>query len=244
MASRFDSKAAIGLACIVAVALGAGSVVWLRGGSTAPAAVPVAPRAGWDGPIGPGAIAATQPAAGVDEQPLTDGAGNLRVDPALRTLFDGYLAKPGGAAQLRAYLNSRLAPPARSQAADLVDAYLRYLRAEKELRAQVRFTKPDPSGLSDRQVGAMLAWQRDRAQLRARMLGTTVAQAWFDADDADCRTALEDWRKMRAPADSDEVDSNELRARRMHGAVLAQGRNERAQACARRLLDGDSGETQ
>jgi hypothetical protein len=206
--------------------------------------VPAAPRAGWDGPIGPGAIADPRPAAGTDEQPLTDGAGNLRVDTPLRTLFDGYLAKPGGAAQLRAYLNRRLAPPARSQAAGLVDAYLRYLQTEQQLRAQVRFTTPDPSGLSDRQVGDMLAWQRDRAQLRARMLGTTVAQAWFDADDADCRTALEDWRKMRAPADSEDVDSNELHARRRHGAVLEQGRNERAQACARRLMDEHSGETQ
>jgi len=244
MTSLFDSKAAIGLACVVAVALGAGSVVWLRGGGAAPAAAPAAPRASWDGPIGPGTIAGTQPAAGVDERSLTDGAGNLRVDTALRTLFDGYLAKPGGAAQLRAYLNSRLAPPARRQAADLVDAYLRYLRAEQELRAHVRLTRPDPSGLSDQQVGDMLAWQQDRAHLRARMLGTTVAQAWFDADDADCRTALEDWRRMRATVGSADVDSNELRARRRHGAVLEQGRNERAQACARRLMDGHSGETQ
>ena len=89
MASLFDSKAAVGLACVVAVALGAGSVVWLRGGSPAPAVAPAAQRAGWDGPIGPGAIADTQPAAVIDDHPLTDGAGNLRVDPALRTLFDG-----------------------------------------------------------------------------------------------------------------------------------------------------------
>jgi hypothetical protein len=34
------------------------------------------------------------------------------------------------------------------------------------------------------------------------------------------------------------VDSNELRARRVHGAVLEQGRNERAQACASRLMTG------
>jgi hypothetical protein len=243
MASLFDSKAAIGLACVVAVALGAGSVVWLRGGM-APAAAPAVQRAGWDGPIGPGAIADAPPPSVIDEQPLMDGAGNLRVDPALRALFDGYLAKPGGAAPLRAYLDGRLTPPARRQVADLVDAYVRYLRAERELRAQARFTKPDPSGLSDRQAAEMLAWQQDRAQLRARMLGTAVAQAWFDADDADCRTALEDWRRMRAPADSADVDSNELHARRRHGAVLEQGRNERAQACARRLMDEHSGETQ
>jgi lipase chaperone LimK len=245
MASVFDSKLAIGLACVAAVAFGAGSVVWLHGDGAQPAAPAAAPHAGWDAPIGPGGLvaggdAATPPPA---TPSLTDGAGNLRIDAGLRTLFDGYLAKTGAAArearaaQLRAYLDSRLTPPARGQAADLVDAYLRYLRAEGELRAQARLTRPDPSGLSDQQVAQMLAWQQERAHLRERMLGTTVAQAWFGADD-DCRSALEDWRKMRAPAGAEEVDSNELRARRVHGAVLEQGRNERAQACASRLMDG------
>lgn len=248
MASLFDSKMAIGLACVAAVALGAGSVVWLHGDGAPPVAATAAPRAGWDAPIGPGGLAAggdavTQVPAAAS---LTDGAGNLRIDAGLRTLFDGYLAKTGGAArqaraaQLHAYLNSRLAPPARGQAADLVDAYLRYLQAEEELRAQVRFTRPDPSGLSDQQVEQMLAWQQERAHLRERMLGMTVAQAWFGADDGDCKGALEDWRKMRAPAGAEEVDSNELRARRVHGAVLEQGRNERAQACASRLMDGSA----
>jgi hypothetical protein len=166
MTSLFDSKVAIGLACVVAVAVGAGSVVWLRGEGAAPAAAPAAARAGWDGPIGPGVVSAPAPAA-PDGPPLTDAAGNLRVDPALHTLFDSYLAKPGGAATLRAYLDHRLAPPARKQAADLADSYVRYLQA----------------------------------------------------DDA-------------------------LRARRRHGAVLEQGRNERAQACAQRLLAGPSGERQ
>ena len=243
MASLFDSKAAIGLACVVAVAVGAGSVVWLRGEGAAPAAAPTASQAGWDGPIGPGAVSAPA-AAALDGPPLTDAAGNLRVDPALHTLFDSYLAKPGGAADLHAYLDHRLAPPARTQAADLVDAYVRYVQADDALRARVRVTRPDPSGLSDRQLTDLLAWQQDREQLRSRMLGAAVAQAWFGADDADCRIALEDWRKMRAAVDSDEVDSNELRARRRHGAVLEQGRNERAQACARRLLAGHSGERQ
>lgn len=236
MASLFDSKAMVVLACVAAAAIGAGSVVWLRGGGAAPAAVSAGPGPGWEAPIGPGRVAAPAP-AGMDDT-LTDGAGNLRIDAGLRTLFDGYLAKTGGAAQLHAYLTSRLAPPARGQAVELADAYARYLQAEQALRAHVRLGSADPSGLSDRQVADMLAWLRERADLRERMLGTAVAQAWFGADDGACRAALEDWRKMRAPDDAEEVDSNELRARRLHGAVLEQGRNERAQACVRRLTGG------
>jgi lipase chaperone LimK len=235
VASLFDSKAMVGLACVAAAAIGAGSVVWLRGGGATPAAVSAAPRAAWDGPVRPGRVAAP---ADVDGPSLTDGAGNLRIDAALRALFDGYLAKTGGAARLHAYLARRLAPPARSQAVELADAYARYLQAGQALRAHVRLDWADPSGLSDRQVADMLAWMRERADLRERMLGTAVAQAWFGADDGDCRAALEDWRKMRAPDDAEEVDSNELRARRLHGAVLEQGRNERAQACVRRLTGG------
>jgi lipase chaperone LimK len=240
MASLFDSKAVAGLACVVAVAIGAGAVVWLRGGSAPAAPAPAAPRAGWDAPIGPGALSAGAEPEGPS---LTDSAGNLRIDAGLRTLFDGYL-KNGRAAQLHAWLNGRLQPPARGQASDLVDAYVRYLQAEQELRAQARLPRPDPAGLSDTQVAQMLAWQQERARLRDRMLGTAVAQAWFGEDDGACTNALEDWRRMRAPEGSEEVDSNELRARRLHGAVLEQGRNERAQACARRLMDGFSGETQ
>ena len=75
-----------------------------------------------------------------------------------------------------------------------------------------------------------------RAQLRERMLGTAVAQAWFGLDDADCSNAFAEWRKQRAPSDSPDVDSNELRARRLHGAVLAERRNELAQSCAGQLM--------
>lgn len=244
MASRFGSKAAVGLACVVAAAIGAGAVVWLGGGNAPSAAAPAAPPAGWNAPIGPGALPADAGGPALPDGPaLTDGAGNLRIDSGLRTLFDSYL-KTGRAVQLHAYLDSRLKPPARGQAEDLADAYARYLRAEEEIRAQARFTRPDPAGLSEAQVEQMLAWQRERAGLRDRMLGTAVAQAWFGADDGACRSALEDWRRMRAPEGSPEVDSNELRARRLHGAVLEQGRNERAQACVRGLVNGYSGDTQ
>jgi hypothetical protein len=124
-----------------------------------------------------------------------------------------------------------------AQAQTLAADYLRYLHAEAALRASERIASSDPSSMSAAQAEQMQAWQERRAQLRERMLGSAVAQAWFGVEEADCRTALADLRLTRLPAGADEVDSNELRARRLHGAMLEQRRNEKAQACAAQLMD-------
>jgi lipase chaperone LimK len=246
MAFALDSKPVFGIACALAVAAGVMGAVYLRGTDASPAAPAVASArsASWDGPVGPGALAAAVPAADSSrtELPLLDASGRLLVDPALRRLFDSFLRNGGAAAapreqELRAYLKRRLAPAALAQAESLAGDYLRYLRAEAALRASQRFAPPDPAGLSPAQVAQMLAWQQQRAQLRERMLGSAVSQAWFGTEDADCRLALTDWRLARAPAESDEVDSNELRERRLHGAALEQRRNERAQSCAGQLME-------
>jgi lipase chaperone LimK len=239
MAFALDSKPVFGFACVLAVAAGVMGAVYLRDTDAPPAAA--ARPASWDGPVGPGALAAAAPTAdsGHGEQPLLDPAGRLMVDPALHRLFDSFL-KGGGAPrerELRAYLKRRLGQPALAQAEGLAGDYLRYLQAEAALRASQRFAPPDPAGLSPSDVAQMLAWQQQRAQLRERMLGSAVSQAWFGTEDADCRMALADWRLARAPADSEEVDSNELRERRLHGAALEQRRNERAQSCAGQLME-------
>jgi hypothetical protein len=250
MASLLDTRLGIVLAGAAAVAIGAGAVVWLQGAGahqTAPAAQASAAPA-WDGPIGPGALprgAPMDPAApaATGEKPLTGADGNLLADARLHGVFDTYLlparsadARDARARELRTWLRSRLAQPALGQADALLKSYLAYLRAEDELRAHERFTRPDPGGLTDAQVDQMVAWQQMRAQLRERMLGMAVAQAWFGSDDAGCSTAFAEWRKQRAPSDSPEVDSNELRARRLHGAVLAERRNEMAQSCAGQIM--------
>ena len=248
MATPLDSKLGFGLACVVCAAAGAIGVVSLRDSAPQPAAAP-ARAASWDGPLGPGALPASSlastAAGGADlaaaasgEQPLVDAAGRLAIDPALHHLFDAYLKNGTPREQeLRAYLRGRLAQPALAQAEQLAGDYLRYLQADAGLRANSRIAPPDPSGMSVAQVEQMQAWQRQRTQLRERMLGAAVAQAWFGAEDADCSTALSDWRLAQTPAGSEDVGSNELRARRLHGAVLEQRRNERAQSCAAQLMD-------
>jgi hypothetical protein len=246
MASLMDSKLGFGVACAIGAAAGAIGVFFARGiGEPAPPPSAPARTVSWDGPAGPGALAlAASPADGLapaaaGEQPLLDTDGRLKVDLALHRLFDAFL-KDGGAPreqELRAWLRRRLQQPALAQAENLAGDYLRYLRAEAALRANTRLEQPAPDGLSTAQAEQMLAWQQQRAQLRERMLGAAVAAAWFGPADAACRTALADWRLARAPAGSEEVDSNELRARRLHGAMLEQRRNEKAQACAAELME-------
>jgi lipase chaperone LimK len=250
MAILLDNKLGFGMVCAGAVAIGVTAALWLHG-AAAPAAAPAAATAsasGWDGAIGPGRLATPAPGApgmaAPGEPSLTDAGGRLVIGPPLRQLFDSYLLKAGAngrdarAAELRAYLRQRLAQPALGQAEGLASDYLRYLDAERELRAQMRIAPPGEGALDAAQVGRLEDWQRQRARLREKVLGTAVVQAWFEAEDAACSTALADWRMMRAPAGSADVDSNELQARRRHGEVLEQRREEDARTCAGQLAGG------
>ncbi|MFL6673343.1 MAG: hypothetical protein ACJ8LG_08645 [Massilia sp.] len=260
MTSLFDSRLAIGVAGATAIALGVLGAAWLRGADAPGAAAPLATAGqaqaagAWAAPIGPGALAAPAsalPGMGGDSLPTgepqlaLDGGGHLVPSLALRKLVDSYLGNPSGAQrqaranELRAYLKGRLKAPALAEALRIVSDYLGYLEIEEQLLARERFARPDPSGLSDAQVEHLLAWQQQRSRLRERTLGTLVAQAWFETEDANCATALSDWRLLhQAPAEGEELESNELRARRVHGPVLEQRRNMHAQACASLLVDG------
>jgi lipase chaperone LimK len=259
MNSLFDSKLAIGAASIGAMALGvAGAVLYVQRANlphTAPEPAQVA-RA-WDAPVGPGQLpgaVSEPPVPDLDlpqahaPQLALDRGGHLVPDLALRTLIDSFLSKAGGAERkqrapgLRALLKSSLPSPAAAEADRIVTDYLGYLEVEEQLLARERFARADPGGLSPSEVDHLLAWQQQRAQLRQRILGVAVAQAWFETEDSTCAAALEDWRKLREPEDgTQEQDSNELRARRVHGAALEERRNNNAQGCASQIMDGLAG---
>ncbi|MGO4475394.1 lipase secretion chaperone [Massilia sp. 2TAF26] len=254
MAFLLDSKLGFGTVCVAGIFIGVTAAFWLQGGDAPPARPAPAAASAWDGAIGPGALAAPAPSPGSasreaapGEPSLVDAGGRLIIGLPLRQLIDSYVvktkggARQAGAAELRAYLRQGLKQPALAQAEGLVGDYLRYLDAEQGLRAQLRIAPPGEGALDAAQVGQMEDWLRQRTQLRERMLGTAVAQAWFAAEDADCDTALADWRRMHAPAGSAEVDSNELQARRLHGAVLEQRREEGARLCAAQLIAGMGG---
>lgn len=241
-----DSKLAQGIACVAAVACGVVAVLgWPRPQPTAEAA-PAA--AMWEGPAGPGLLSSPVhdlPALAPGAQPrdtkiALDQAGHLVPDLALRSLMDSFIVsskrseRVAMAAQLRTLLRERLNQPAAGEADRLVTDYLAYLQAEEQMRAAERFTQPDPAGLSEAEVRHLLAWQRQRAALRERMLGIPVASAWFDSEDARCSSALADWEKLREPL-AQQDDSYEQTMRRRYGPMLETRRNDDAQACAAQI---------
>lgn len=253
MTSLFDSKLAIGAASVGAMALGVAGVLYVqRANLPGTSPVPAQVMKAWDAPVGPGQLPGAVreppvPDLGLPQaraaQLALDRGGHLVPDLALRTLIDSVLAEARGAerkqraAGLRAFLKGRLPSPAAAEADRIVTDYLGYLEVEEQLLARERFARPDPGGLSPSEVDHLLAWQQQRAQLRERTLGTAVAQAWFETEDSTCAAALDDWRKLRAPEDgTQELDSNELRARRVHGAALEERRNNNAQACASQIM--------
>lgn len=254
MDSLFDSKLTLGAAGAGAVLLGVLAVLHFGRADVGPRADAPAQAAGtWDNPIGPGQLGGAvrdapmlglDPDAARDPHLALDSGGHLVPDLALRTLVDSFIGKSSGAerqaraGQLRAFLDRKLQAPAAQDAHRIVGDYLAYLDAEAPLRARERFARPDPSGLSDAEVEHLLAYQQQRAQLRQRMLGSAVAKAWFEGDESECATALSDWRKLHEPADAADVDSNELQARRLHGAALEERRNAFAQDCASQIMAG------
>jgi lipase chaperone LimK len=250
-----ESRLVMALACAGAVTVGVvGVVLWQRPAmllGPAPGPRPVA-AASWDGPVGPGLLSSPVhylPATGIEAEVMrgtkiaVDTAGHLVPDAALRQLMDAFLVngrrseRQVMSRQLRDFLRASLGQPAAGEADRLVTDYLAYLATEEQMLGRERFERPDPAGLSDHQLEQLMAWQSSRAELRQRMLGTTVARAWFEQDDSNCSAAFEDWRKMRMPPETDqEPDSVELAARRRFGPALEERRNNNAQACAAQVM--------
>jgi hypothetical protein len=244
----FDSKLALGIACAGAVAAGVLAVVLWQRPADAPAAASAQAAGSWDAGVGPGLLSSpVRDLPAIDAQLVrdtkiaVDAAGHLVPDRALRSLMDGFLVKGKQSerqameTELRLFLRQSLRPPAAGEADRLVTAYQAYQQAEEQMLSRERFTQPDPDGLSDEQVKHLLAWQRQRADLRQRMLGAAVASAWFDEEDGNCAAVLDDWQKQLAPPDDD--DSNEQLARRRFGNSLAERRNNNAQACAAQIAE-------
>jgi len=149
--------------------------------AAAPASAPPPPAAL------PGSLEGTEPDGAI----RADDAGHLVIDLELRRLFDHFLIASGEEplAQIRArilaVLHARLPATAAAEATAILDRYLAYRDAARQLA-------PPPS---DPRAG--LAQLHD---LRARMFAPEIVQAWFADEEAATHAALDRRDALLDPA--------------------------------------------
>lgn len=180
--------------------LGATALFWGRSSGDEPTTVPT-PSPAMTAPVAAGSVpprGASLPggrANGFDTSSdiaLTDNQ-ELIADSALRKVMDSYLLGGGDRGGLQAlldYLNRRLPANAAREAGRLATSYHAYLSAHDELLAVQNFgATPD--------LNRLISWQRQRQQLRDRMLGEKVSQEWFGTEEAYLTQALEELGQRR-----------------------------------------------
>ncbi|MQA41702.1 hypothetical protein [Rugamonas aquatica] len=179
--------------------------VWARLAETAPMSAPTPGPAPAGQPAGSQAVRATASAAAysatvaiTSDLSLTDKQ-ELIPDFALHQLMDSFLLNRRDAG-LEAYLRRALPASAANEAIQIAERYQRYLTAHDELLAAQHFTSADAAS---QDLSRIISWQRQRQQLRIRMLGERIALEWFGNEDAYLEQALDEWRQRsegQAPA--------------------------------------------
>jgi len=192
MPARLPLAALLGIAA-VALAL------WLNQGSapTGRQAEP-APPEGSAGVFGPGKwVAPPQndvPALVADAVLSQTDEGELLIDPALLAFFNQHFVEhPGAAAwqQTEHDLRGRLSGHVLEQALALAHQYQGYVGDyDTLLAAQNLGGAPD--------LARLRGWARQRHLLRQRSFGDAVALAWFDNDEANFATAIDELEQRAA----------------------------------------------
>ena len=208
--------------------LGATALMWARWPDQEPAAAPAPPQT-TEAPVVTGAApprGATplrEPGDPSSDIALTD-TQELIADSALRKVMDTYLLRggdKGGLQSLLDYLNRHLPANAAREAGQLASKYNAYLSAHDELLAAQNFgTTPD--------LNRLIGWQRQREQLRHRMLGEKVSLEWFGNEEAYLTQALEELGQRRdgtaAPpnnADEDQMKHDQHMQQVLWDAIIA-----------------------
>nr|WP_315218038.1 hypothetical protein [uncultured Duganella sp.] len=192
---------------------GATALMWARWPVDEPAAAPV-PSPAMAAPVVAGAAPSSvasplrEPDVKSSDIALTDNQ-ELIADSALRKVMDSYLlggGDKGGLQALLDYLNRHLPANAARQAGQLASSYNAYLGAHDQLLAAQNFSAtPD--------LNRLIGWQRQREQLRNRMLGEKVTLEWFGNEEAYLTQALEELSQRRdgkAPP-SNSADEDQMK---------------------------------
>lgn len=172
-----------------------------------PSSAPAAPAAPVSATHGMPQLPASLRGTSVDGQFRLDAAGNLLISEDIRRIFDYFLSSMGEEpfkqtiARLRAYIDSQLQEPARSQAQTLLDQYLTYKREliglERDLpqRADLQTLR-----LRDSQVRA----------LRARLFSAEVHEVFFGLEEAQGQFILQRLAIVHDPSLDDRQKAEEI----------------------------------
>ena len=155
--------------------------------------------------FGPGAWVAPQqddaaPAIADPALSLT-ADGDLLIDPALLHFLDlRFAERPGTRAidLVERDLRTSLSGKALAQALELAHAYPRYITQYDALLAAQNL-----NGMAD--LARLRGWAQQRHQLRQRIFGNAVALAWFDNDEANLATAIDELEQRAAGAVAEET---------------------------------------
>ncbi len=119
----------------------------------------------------------------------------LVINQALHEIIDYFLLngedddRDTHAKALLQYFQGKLPPPAYQDALQILQHYLSYMDAHDQLLTGQTFSARD-SELSERDVQRLLTWLEQRGRLRESLLGTQVAQAWYEDEDAQIKQTL------------------------------------------------------
>jgi lipase chaperone LimK len=125
---------------------------------------------------------------------------HLIVNDGLRDLMDYFLLEQTDedrADQLKLYLRTRLRPPASEEAVQIVEHYVAYMKAHDDLLAAQNLNAQGLNA-SNVDINRIVTWRQQRDQLRERMLGDEVVQAWYQNDDSQLAQASDEYRQRAA----------------------------------------------
>ncbi|HEX8955742.1 MAG TPA: hypothetical protein VF798_05685 [Burkholderiaceae bacterium] len=193
------------------ILLGAGAgalALWLSldsGPAERQAALPLPLPAGGNAVFGPGKWVAPQqddaPSLVADAGLSRTEEGDLLIDPALLSFFNQHFVEHAGPAawkQTERDLRGRLSGHALDQALELAREYQGYVGDYDALLAAQNL-----SGTAD--LVRLRGWARQRHLLRQRDFGNAVALAWFDNDEANLGTALDELEQRASGAVPEEA---------------------------------------
>ncbi|WP_206002381.1 hypothetical protein [Paraburkholderia antibiotica] len=130
---------------------------------------------------------------------MTD-SHHLIVNDGLRDLIEFFLLEQSDddrTDQLKLYLRTRLRPPASEEAVQIVEHYAAYMKAHDDLLAAQNLDARNLNA-ANVDINRIVTWRQQRDQLRQRLLGEQVVQAWYQNDDSQLTQAIGEWRQRAA----------------------------------------------